>query len=123
VTKKARSSVLCIGNDPVSLNLRSSLLKEHGWNVFTAGSGHDGIQRFTHQVVDAVVVDLNNGGAEAAIITGELKRLKPGIPVVMLVPDEKATETEATRLADAVVVKPQEGHKLVGALKAVLHKQ
>lgn len=55
------------------------LLKEHGWNVLSSGSGHQGVIRFSQEEVDAVVVDLN-GGAEAALITGELKRLRPEIP-------------------------------------------
>ena len=57
-------SVLCIGNDPLSLNLRCALLKEHGWNVLSSGSGYEGVIRFGQEAVDAVVVDLNDDGAE-----------------------------------------------------------
>jgi hypothetical protein len=37
VVKRRNNSVCCIGNDPLSLNLRCTLLKEHGWNVFSFG--------------------------------------------------------------------------------------
>lgn len=84
VIKRRVKTVLCIGNDPVRLNLRCSLLTEQGWNVLSSGYGQEGIIRFAQEVVDAVVVDLNNGGAESALIMGELKRLRPEIPVILL---------------------------------------
>ena len=115
--------MLCIGNDPVHLNLRCSLLKEHGWNVLSSGSGHEGVIRFGQEVVDAVVVDLNDDGTEAALITGELKRLRPEVPVIILVTDEKALANGATQQANAVVVKSQEAGMLIGALKALLPAQ
>ena len=78
VVQKRNKSVLCIGNDPLGLNLRCALLKEHGWNVFSSGSGHEGVIRFGQEAVDVVVIDLNEDGTEVALIAGELKRLRPG---------------------------------------------
>jgi DNA-binding response OmpR family regulator len=120
VVQRRNKSVLCIGNDPLSLNLRCALLKEHGWNVFSSGSGYEGIIRFGQETVDAVVVDLNDDGAEAALIAGELKRLRPGVPVVILVPDGHALVNGATQQANAVIVKSQETHVLIDTLRALL---
>jgi DNA-binding response OmpR family regulator len=120
VTKRSRSSILCIGNDPVHLNLRCALLKEHGWNVLSSGSGHEGVIRFSQESVDAVVVDLNGDGAEAALITGELKRLRPEMPVIMLVAGAETLADGATQQANAVVVKSQEARMLIDALRALL---
>ena len=78
VTKRRGNSVLCIGNDPINLNLRCALLKEHGWSVLSSGSGHEGVIRFNQEVVDVVVVDLDDDGTEAALITGELKPAPTG---------------------------------------------
>ncbi|MFZ0864715.1 MAG: response regulator [Candidatus Sulfotelmatobacter sp.] len=119
MTKRRGNSVLCIGNDPVHLNLRCSLLKEYGWNVLSSGNGHEGILRFGQEVVDAVVVDLNDDGTEAALIVGELKRLRPEVPVIIVVTDGKALAQGATQQASAVVVKSQEALSLIDALKAV----
>lgn len=116
---KRGNSVLCIGNDPVNLNLRCSLLKQHGWRVLSSGSGHEGILRFGKGVVNAVVVDLNDDGTEAALIIGELKRLRPEVPVI-LVKEENSLARGATQQASAVVLKSQESVKLISALKAVL---
>jgi DNA-binding response OmpR family regulator len=104
----------------VHLNLRCSLLKEHGWIVLSSGSGHEGVIRFSREVVDAVVVDLNHGVAESALITGELKRLRPEVPVIVLVAAVNHLAEVAPQLANVVIPKSQEASMLVDALRALL---
>lgn len=118
VIKRRGKTVLCLGNDPVHLNLRCSLLKVHGWNVLSSGSGHEGVIRFSQEEVDAVVVDLN-GGAKSALIMGELKRLRPEIPVILLTTAGSQAK-EAIQQANVVIPKSEGASKLVDALKALL---
>ncbi len=120
MNKRRGNSVLCIGNDPIHLNLRCSLLKEYGWNVFSSGSGHEGVIRFGQERVDAVILDLNDDGVESALIAGELKRLRPEVPVIMLVAEVNTLAPGATDQADAVVVKSEETRRLPDALKVVM---
>lgn len=103
---KSKSAVLCIGNDLV--NLGCSLLKEHGWQVLSSGSGHEGVIRFGQEQVDAVVVDLKGDGSESALIASELKRQRAAVPVIMLVADRAALVQGATDQADAVLLKARE---------------
>ena len=70
-----------------------------------------------------MVVDLNDDGSEAALIIGELKRLRPEVPVIMLVTDEKLLAPGATQQANAVIMKSQEDHSLIGALRIFLPPQ
>jgi len=88
--------------------------------VLSSGSGHEGVIRFGQETVDAVVLDLDGDGSEAALIAGELKRQRPEIPVIMLVADAKDLVPGSTDQADAVVAKSQETRTLVDAMKAVL---
>jgi CheY-like chemotaxis protein len=118
VIKRRGKTVLCLGNDPVHLNLRCSLLKVHGWNVLSSGSGHEGVIRFSQEEVDAVVVDLN-GGAKSALIMGELKRLRPEIPVILLTTAGSQAK-EAIQQANVVIPKSEGASKLVDTLKALL---
>ncbi len=69
--------------------------------------------------MDAVVVDLN-GGDESALITGELKRLRPEVPVIVLVTAGRDLPDGATQQANVVIQKAQEASTLVDALKALL---
>ena len=120
VTDRLRNYVLCIGNDAVGLNLRCSLLKENGWRVMGSVTGHEGIIRFSHDPTDAVVIEINDDGAEAALITGELKRLRPDVAVILLAPEGKVLVPGATAQANTVLMKSQEQRKLVKALKTLL---
>lgn len=113
-------AVLCIGNDPIHLNLRCALLAERGWHVSSAGSGHEGVIRFGHVQVDAVVLDLNDDGVECALIAGELKRLRPELPIIMMVTPGNMLAEGATAQADALVAKTEEIDSLLAALNRIL---
>ncbi len=116
---KLRNVVFCIGNDPISLNLRCSLLKEQGWRVLTAGGGYEGVIRFSQEAVDVVVVDLDGDGAESALITAELKRLRPAVRVIQVFEGKNQSEG-ATAQADAVVAKSEESRVLVETVRTLL---
>jgi len=106
--KRVARCVLCIGSDFVNLNLRCSLLKNHGWETVSAGNGHDGVFRFAQGGIDLAVLDLDTDGAEAALIAGELKRLDPKLPIIMLIGKRESLIPDATDQADAVVLKSEE---------------
>ncbi|HUA16698.1 MAG TPA: hypothetical protein VMG31_15495 [Verrucomicrobiae bacterium] len=92
----------------------------NGLRILSAGDGHEGILRVQQEVVDLVVLDLNDNGAEAALIAGELKRLHPKLPVIMLVPEEVTWAPEATDQADSVVTRSDDPSGLLAAVKASL---
>lgn len=117
--ERSARSVLCIGSNAVHLNLRCSLLREHGWNVFSSGSGHEGLVRLGTQAIDLVILDLDNGGVEAALVAGELKRLRPNVQVIMLVTDRESLVEGALDSADAVLLRSEVGVKLLEALQAL----
>jgi DNA-binding response OmpR family regulator len=113
-------AVLCIGNDLVNLNLRCSLLQRQGWRVLSSGRAHEGVIRFSKELVDAVVIDLDGDGSEPALIVAELKRQRRDIPVILLITDEKTLVPGATAQADAVLLKSEETQLLHMALKNLL---
>jgi DNA-binding response OmpR family regulator len=113
------STILCIGDDPLRLNLRCSFLKANGWRVLSAGSGYEGIIRCGQESIDVVVLDLNSGGSESALVTGELKRLRPKLLVIMLVSEERDVATDATKQADVVIPRSASGEELLRALSVL----
>lgn len=100
--------VLCIGSDPVNLNLRCAMLKGHGWETTSCGNGHEGIFRFAEGDIHLVILDLNGNGAESALIAAELKRKSPHLAIIMLVADRETLMAGATDQADAVLLKAEE---------------
>lgn len=120
MSKRTNYCVLCIGDDPVHLNFRCAFLKEHGWKVISSGGGHEGIIRFGQEQVDVVIVDLNDGGSEFALVAGELKRLRPHVPIIMLATEGKDLVPGAADQADAVVGKSEDARSLVAAVETLL---
>jgi DNA-binding response OmpR family regulator len=96
-------TILCIGDEAVRLNLRCSFLKEHGWRVLSSGSAHEGVIRFSKEQVDAAIIDFGGNGAEAALIAGELKRLHPKVPVIILSPEDEVLPDDTVQCADVIV--------------------
>lgn len=83
-------------------------------------SSHEGVLLTMREPVDAVVLALNDDGAEAALIAGELKRLHPKLPIIMIVPDVPTWVPEATAQADEIVVQSNEREALPSALRRLL---
>ena len=114
-----RRTVLCIGDEPVGLNHRCQLLKEHGWTVISSGNSYLGLRSLDHSLLDAAVLDLNADPVEAALIAGELKRQCPSLPVILVVADTADSSVLAAP-ADVVVWKLRESISLLSALDRVL---
>jgi DNA-binding response OmpR family regulator len=115
-----RKSVLCIGDDLVSLNLRCLHLEKNGWRVLSSGTAHDGINRFSHESVDAVVLDLDGDGSQTALIAAEVKRLRARTPVVILVPADCEMIAGSLDQADAILPENEETQKLSNVLHGLL---
>ena len=113
-----RGGILCIGDEAVRLNLRCSSLKEHGWRVLSSVAAHEGILRFSEEDVDVAILDFDGDGAQAALVAGELKRLRPKVPVIMLVPDDAVFPQDVLQCADLAVRVSDPSH-LLRALKSL----
>jgi CheY-like chemotaxis protein len=111
-------TLLCIGDEAVQLNLRCSFLKEHGWQVLSSCSAHEGVIRFSTEKVDAVIIDFGSNGAEAALIAGELKRLQPKVPVIILSPEHEVLPDDTLQCADVIVPCLDEAY-LLSALESL----
>lgn len=122
MASRRQISVLCIGSEPITLNLRCALLSKNGCHVLSSSSGHEGVLRFEKEPVDAVVVDLNHDGAESALIISALKKARPQVPVVMLVDQQADLAAGATNQADAVLKKSEEGGRLVDVVRGLTQR-
>ena len=75
------STVLCIHQDPAELRL----LKDSGYELLTVTNGPDALRLFESVPVDAVVIEHAVGALDGSVIAAEMKRVRPQVPVVMLV--------------------------------------
>jgi DNA-binding NtrC family response regulator len=78
-----RPRVLVVDDDPLTLKLLRKTLELAGYEVATAESGAQALERVTGQVFDAAVVDIRMPGMGGLDLLRELKRHDPSIEVVM----------------------------------------
>ncbi len=88
-------AVLVVDDDPSVLEVAGAMLRAHGYRVFTAADGREGVRLFREKASDisAVILDLTMprmGGEDAF---REIHRIRPDTPVILA---SGYTETDAT---------------------------
>ena len=76
--------VLCIDDSVHGLSVRRHILEEHGYDVFTARCGREGLERFKSEKVNLVVVDYLMPEMNGAEVIRQLRKLAPKLPVILL---------------------------------------
>jgi len=112
--------VLCIDDDPATLECEKRFLETFGCRVLTALSGRKGLELASVHSVDVVIVDYcmpEMNGVEVAI---GIKRLRPHAPIIML-SGAVDIPKKASKVVDAFVVKDRLGSQLLPVI-AELHK-
>jgi DNA-binding response OmpR family regulator len=110
------STLLCIHRDPAQL----SLLKESGYELVTATNAPDGLRLFMSRPVDAVVLEHQLGLLDGSVLATEIKRVRPKIPIVMLV-DHLELPDGALKSVDAIVAKSDGAHFLWATVHFILN--
>lgn len=92
VVKKTRL-ILCVDDEVVGLHVRRILLERAGYTVLTAQDGLSGIEIFTSEPVDAVVLDYSMPGMHGGEVARQMRQKKPDVPILLLsayvgLPDE-----------------------------------
>lgn len=76
--------ILCVDDETVGLQVRRLLLERAGYRVLTALDGPTGIEVFTREPVEAVVLDYSMPGMTGGEVARNLRRIKPEVPILML---------------------------------------
>jgi DNA-binding response OmpR family regulator len=96
------------------------VLKENGYELETATNGCDGLRLFMSRPVDAVVLEHHLSHVDGTVIADEIKRTRPGVPIVMLV-DHLELPASALKSVDALVAKSDGAHFLWATVHFVLN--
>lgn len=76
--------ILCVDDEAVGLQVRRMLLERAGYRVLTALDGATGIEIFSSEAVDAVVLDFSMPGMTGGEVAVSMRQIKPHIPILML---------------------------------------
>jgi PAS domain S-box-containing protein len=83
-TAASRTTILCVDDQSTGLYFRRLVLEQHGYRVLTAGSTQDALEVFLRDDVDLVVTSLQVGRDTGESLAGEMKRLRPDVPVLLM---------------------------------------
>ncbi len=76
--------VLCVDDELVGLKVRKILLERAGYRVLTALDGSAGLEIFSKEPVEAVVLDYSMPGMNGGEVASKMRQAKPHIPILLL---------------------------------------
>jgi CheY-like chemotaxis protein len=111
--------VLCVDDEAVGRRVRKILLERAGYRVLTAPDGHSGLELFSNQPVDVVVLDYSMPGMHGGEVARRMRQTKPEIPILLLsayvgLPDE------VSALVDIYMTKGEGAPALLSKLSRLL---
>lgn len=76
--------VLCVDDEQIGLKVRKLLLERAGYRVLTAPDGSAGLEIFSNEPIDAVVLDYSMPGMNGGEVATKMRQAKPHIPILLL---------------------------------------
>jgi CheY-like chemotaxis protein len=112
-----RPRVLLVDDDPLMLETLRGLLEPAGYDVETAASGEDGIERYRRERFDCVVTDARMRGVSGLIVCRAIKDHDPDAHVVLLTGVEHDPEELRAAGVDRVLLKPTRRATILDAVR------
>lgn len=117
VAAAARPRILIIDDDPLMLDTLRGLLGPAGFDVETADSGEEGIDRYRRESFDCVVTDARMRGVSGLIVCRAIKDHDPASHVVLLTGVEHDPEELRAAGVDRVLMKPTRRATILEAVR------
>jgi CheY-like chemotaxis protein len=114
------ATILCVDDESGALLVRKAILERSGYFVLTAINAEDALKTFSSVQIDLVVSDHLLPGATGTEMARQMKRLKPGIPILLL--SGLIEPPAGTEYTDGYIDKGQGPEKLLEAIAAALIK-
>ena len=80
-------TILCVDDEETPRTLRKLILQKQGYQVVTATSGAEALDRLADEIqprLAAVLSDINMPGMDGLQLLGEIKQRRPDLPVMMV---------------------------------------
>ena len=78
------NTILVVDDEPNYLIVLSELLREEGFEVFTAKSGSEGLRVVKENDIDLVITDMRMPGMDGLELLAEVKEYNRDLPVIMI---------------------------------------
>ena len=90
----AKAKILLVDDDPDFLEMHKAVLVNHGYDVITATSGREGLERIRTELPDAIILDLMMEKHDAGFSFSRQIKMDPlfkKIPILMVTSVAEAT--------------------------------
>jgi CheY-like chemotaxis protein len=111
--------VLCVDDELVGLQVRKLLLERAGYRVVTAENGPLGLEIFSTEPVEAVVLDYSMPGMHGGEVAAKMREIKPAVPILLL-SAYIGLPPEVTSLVDLYMTKGEGAPLLLTKLSSLL---
>jgi CheY-like chemotaxis protein len=118
--KEDTNLVLCVDDELIGLQIRKILLERAGYRVLTAPDGPLGLEIFSAEPVEAVVLDYSMPGMHGGEVALRMRQTKPHIPILLL-SAYMGLPSEVTCLVDLYMTKGEGAPVLLEKLSSLLH--
>ena len=112
-------TVLCVDDERVGLTVRRLLLERAGYRVLTAADGPSGLELFSREPVNAVVLDYSMPGMHGGEVALRMRAAKPSVPILLL-SAYVSLPIEVTAIVDLSMTKGEGAGALLSNLKTLL---
>ena len=117
VAAPSRQRLLLIDDDPLLLDTLRGLLGPAGYEIETADSGEEGIERYRSHRFDCVITDARMSGVSGLIVCRAIKDHDPTAHVVLLTGVEHDPEELQAAGVDRVLMKPTRRANILEAVR------
>ena len=121
---KAKARILCVDDGPLNLSLLEAMLSPRGYQVVTANSGPQALERIASEKIDICLLDVSMPGMDGFEVCRRIKAddLSRNIPVVMITSysdiDNRIRGIEAG--AEDFISKPFNSAEVLARIKMLL---
>lgn len=117
--------ILVVDDEPNYLVVLSELLRDEGFEVFTASDGDDALKIVKEVDLDMVISDMQMPGMDGMALLGEIKKLDDDLPVLIITAYAEVDKAVKAMQAGAFsyLAKPFSNDELIVSInKAVSHR-
>src|SRR5580704_18484171 len=122
--EKTQGTILVVDDEPSIRQALRVTLGKIGFDVAEAATGEDALALIRGEHYDAVLLDMNMPGMGGMAACKEIRRVAPGLPILMLtIRDNEDDKVEALESgADDYVTKPFHMRELTARVRAAIRR-
>jgi len=110
--------ILHVEDDKAQTDLLKSILEGNGFSILSANTADEALQIFRKTAVNLVLADHMLGGSEGTELAGQMKNIRPTVPVVL----HSGTQPTSMRHLDGFIHKGESVRDLVAFLRRLIER-